>query len=127
MAFRKKVAHKRGIPICPGHHGRSKVLVDPSFHSTIETHGLLVPGVHEGVTHLHTSIAHMKEWPYLFQNYSAEIREAADFTVQSAMEVANIHSFDISYPQNADGTWNMYYDDNLEPWMEYVSSRRKYG
>lgn len=124
FGFRKKLAKNRGNPICPLHFGRSKVLVRPSVHDEIHTHGNLQPDPSKGIVHFHTNTAHMKEWPSIFAKYAPRVRPPRDFTVEREEEV-NIHNLKVSYQPNPNGTFNIYFDSGLEPWMEYVSTRRK--
>ena len=125
---RPEFAHRRGNSYCPHHHGRSKLLLRPKlyredFQTKVHVHGRLEPDPARGIVHFDTSVAHIKEWPGQFGKYAPTIRPARNFTVASGDEVG-IHSFEKSHQMNEDGRFNMYYDAQLESWLEYVAGRR---
>jgi hypothetical protein len=99
-------------------------MVNPSVHDEVKIHGSNEePDPAGGIIHFHTDVAHVKEWPYLFKDHTVTLRPPQNFTV-AGQEDVNIHSLKVAHKRNADGTFDMYYDKDLEPWMEYVSRRR---
>ena len=100
-------------------------MVKPSVHDKVNVHGhFMKPNPEQGIVHLHTDVAHLKEWPHIFDTFdTVQVRPPHNFTVRKEQEV-QIHEFEDAHKTNADGTFDMVFDPKLEPWMEYVSCRR---
>jgi hypothetical protein len=83
------------------------------------------PDPERGIIQFHTDTAHLKEWPGQFEILSDghTVRPPQDFVVSNHNEVG-IHSFTRAHAMNANGTFNMYFDPNLESWLEFVAKRR---
>jgi hypothetical protein len=130
-------AERRGNSYCPHHYGRCKLLLRPKKHRhefrKVHIHGRKEPDPDLGIFHFDTAVAHMKEWPGQFAVYAPTNRPATNFCVSSLNHsttaiaaVVGIPSFAESYPMNANGTFNMYYDANLDSWLQFVANRRSF-
>ena len=101
-------------------------MVNPAVHDHVNVHGhYLPPDPAHGILHFSTDMAHLKEWPSLFDEgvHPKKIRPSLNFSVREEEEV-KIHELKDGHKRNANGTFDMYFDSLLEPWMEYVSERR---
>jgi hypothetical protein len=95
-------------------------MVRPSVHTTIDTHGKLTPNPSKGIVHFHTGVAHVKEFLSPGKG-KRTVRPPQDFLVQKEEEVA-IHSLEAAHRANRNGTFTIYYDDKLHPWLEFVAN-----
>ena len=99
-------------------------MVNPALHDHVNVHGHFIqPNPKEGIIHFSTNVAHLKEWPGLFETVDPQIRPPRNFTVREENDV-NIHELKDGHKRNANGTFDIYFDSKLEPWMKYVSKRR---
>jgi Glycosyltransferase family 92 len=115
-----------GNPVCPRSFGRSKVIVQPKYHARVGVHGTLMPNEENHSVHFHTGRAHLKEWPALYRPYiiPMALTEKKDFVVTPTTTLSIHHAIEMAHKANSDGTYNMYYDGQLNSWFEYVVSRR---
>lgn len=123
---------RRGSSFCPHFHGRAKLLIQPSKHKhelrDVHIHGRKIPNATAGIVHFDTSQAHIKEWPGQFEPYSPTFRLPQDYTVsKDDASSVGIHSFDKAHKMNENGTFTLYYDRDLESWLDFVASRRQQG
>ena len=127
---RAEMASRRGSSFCPHHYGRAKLLIQPSKHKhelrEVHIHGRKIPNATAGIVHFDTSEAHIKEWPGQFETYSPTVRLPQDYTVsKDNASSVGIHSFEKAHKVNENGTFTMYYDPDLESWLDFIASRRR--
>jgi hypothetical protein len=114
---------RRGEPLCPTWQGRAKVIVKPKHHQKIDVHGnIFHPDPAKGTIHFHPDIAHFMEWPYIFGGRNITLQEKKSFQFQSESQVG-IHNLERAFKSDADGTFTMQYDRQLEDWFQYVIGR----
>lgn len=107
-------------PVCPMHFGRSKVIVQPRAHDHVSVHGNHYPDPDRKSIHYSVHVAHFKEWPKLFDEVDTRLQGRMNFTV-FRNESLSIHDLKSGHQSNADGSYNMFYDDQLHDWFEFVA------
>lgn len=117
-----KSLQRPGSPICPLNAGRAKVLVNPRHWDHVSIHGTHIPKEDRGSHHFHVDMAHLKEWSGIFFPVpDPEIRDPEDFVVSKIGELTTHHRGIIP---NEDGSINVYYDEPLHAWMEFVANNK---
>lgn len=80
----------------------------------------------EGFFHFSTDVAHVKEWPHMFEEkYRADPRAVpkSDFIVQNANDVS-IHNLKQGHLKSGPDRYTMHYDKHLHGWFRYIARRR---
>lgn len=144
---------RKNHPICPTWRGRAKVMVRPTVHTKINVHGTFYhnqldhddaknttdnnnssPLVDTGGgtrIHFHPDVAHIKEWPEIFDAHTVTRRTPERFVVTSQDEVHihNIHTGFLPLEGDegnflvANGQWQVEYDSDLRHWFDFVIGR----
>ena len=91
--------------------------------------GVKMPNISRGEIHFYTHEAHIKEWPAIFKpNRNITLRNPESYTVwgnqSDACSSLKVHNFPMGYKWvngNKD-LYNVYYDDQLKDWMQFILS-----
>jgi hypothetical protein len=109
---------RRGDKKCPTWVGRAKVMVRPELYLDVGVHGN--PSGKPGSIHFNTDEAHLKEFVGIAnRHFNLTVHNRTDFHTHEL----DTHWFKESHPRNEDGTVTVYFDRDLESWLEYVKSR----
>ena len=109
---------RRGREYCPMWKGRSKLIVRPKYHPEVQVHGRKARP-RKPHQHFATSQAHIKEWPSVYKpGLVRQWREPTDYNFLS--NETDLHFVPEGLKANEDGTFNMYYDDQLDTWIDFV-------
>jgi hypothetical protein len=111
-----------GNHICPGHAGRSKIMVKPNKHSQVNVHGYIDhPNATKGEIHLSTEDAHIKEWAFIFLQHKQTLQTKKDFACgKSCSKSISVHNIG-THSKNENGTLIIHYDGELRDWFRFVA------
>ena len=117
---------KRGKPLklCARKNGRAKIMLKPSAHNGhVCVHGTHIPRKRNESIQISANVAHLKEWNSATINPKIDpmMREKESFPIHTPEE-ANLHGFHV-YPKNSDSSVTLRFDDKLQHWLDFVTSR----